>query len=244
MLALYQFITRKEPFESYTNLDSFIKDVTREIAPVRPELPEDNFLCPKSLKKLAESCWDADPEKRPSFDRILQKFDEILIDCSIFDPIGKMFWMTSFLSEYGLILEVKWEEFENKWVEFFNMGEPFPDDKPYQRVFKKVLCQTENGVEKITLKHFGEIIGYYPALSAPGTDQDSNWISQVTDMLRHPWFWGDVGQKKGFFIYYLILFFLYFVFFNVFLKNFLAQEALCNKDEGFIVFSSIFSSKI
>eukprot|EP01091_Cochliopodium_minus_P003646 TRINITY_DN13624_c0_g1_i1.p1 TRINITY_DN13624_c0_g1~~TRINITY_DN13624_c0_g1_i1.p1 ORF type:complete len:522 (-),score=142.88 TRINITY_DN13624_c0_g1_i1:19-1584(-) len=206
-ISLYQFITRKEPFEEYSNLDVFLKDLTREENPVRPELPTDEIQCPKSLRKLCENCWDTNPEKRPGFDRILQRFDEVLIDCAIFDRLGKMFWMANFVTSEGLQTSVKWEEFQEKWVDFFNSGEPFPEDKPYQRVFKRILCQSIDGEEVIELKHFGEILGFFPPLTNPGTDQESNWVFLVSQIVKEDWFWGDVDKNK-------------------------AHDALCNQNEG------------
>lgn len=51
----------------------------------RPELPSKKLLCPSSLRGLAESCWDADPEKRPSFEQIIAELNkDVIIDCAVF----------------------------------------------------------------------------------------------------------------------------------------------------------------
>ncbi|KAG0556602.1 hypothetical protein KC19_11G066300 [Ceratodon purpureus] len=44
---------------------------------LRPKLPSD---CPEALASLISSCWDADPERRPSFSSICDELDEIVKD--------------------------------------------------------------------------------------------------------------------------------------------------------------------
>lgn len=43
----------------------------------RPKIPAD---CPLSFAKLMQDCWDEDPNVRPSFEKILIRLDEIIIE--------------------------------------------------------------------------------------------------------------------------------------------------------------------
>ena len=193
--ALYQFITRREPFEEYNSLDVFIKDVTRQENPIRPVLPSEEASCPKSVRMLAEQCWHVDPEKRPSFDRILQKFDKILTDCAIFDDTGRIFWTSNFISqEDGLMTCVPFEQFEEKWMEFFHDSNQFSKPHP-QRVLKHIFCEQLQGEEVVTLPHFGETVGFFVPLTPPGTDEEASWIFQVMNIVKEPWFWGADTEK-------------------------------------------------
>jgi hypothetical protein len=45
-----------------------------------------------SLVNLLESCWNTVPDKRPSFDQIIDMIDEAMIDCSIPDEYAAQLW--------------------------------------------------------------------------------------------------------------------------------------------------------
>ena len=98
-ISIYSFVCRKEPFSGHSNLQQFLRAITREVNPERPPLPKDELLCPKSLKTLAEDCWTPNYKTRPSFQEIIKRFDnDILVDCAIFDEEGRKFWKKNFFA--------------------------------------------------------------------------------------------------------------------------------------------------
>mgnify|MGYP003645519537 CR=1 FL=1 len=64
-ILLWEILTRKQPFSSYTDYEKFKKELT--VNAIRPEMPKDAI---PSLSKLIRSCWDQDPNNRPSFSEI------------------------------------------------------------------------------------------------------------------------------------------------------------------------------
>jgi hypothetical protein len=59
-----------------------------------------------------ESCWSAEPKKRPTFSEILFRLDEALVDASIDDEQGRAFWKQYFLIPKGELQDkVTWAEF-------------------------------------------------------------------------------------------------------------------------------------
>lgn len=70
-IVLWELYTRKVPF---TDIHSFSIPVA-VIKGDRPSIPKD---CPTALKKLIRACWDPKPQKRPSFQRILELITRIL----------------------------------------------------------------------------------------------------------------------------------------------------------------------
>lgn len=62
---------------------------------VRPELPG---RCPQDLKSLIQLCWDAQPDTRPSFDKICEELR--YIRCSLLQGMSlcKAWWLTSHLN--------------------------------------------------------------------------------------------------------------------------------------------------
>ena len=106
-ISIYSFVERKEPFSNHNNLQQFLRAITREKDPERPPLPKDESKCPRSLKKLAEDCWQAEYKKRPSFQDIIKRFDqEILVDCAVYDEEGRKFWKTHFVGKDVLKISI------------------------------------------------------------------------------------------------------------------------------------------
>lgn len=67
-LIVYEIITNLKPFEN-RNIFQIMMNVSKGD---RPEL---NSTIPKSYKDLIENCWSQNPEKRPTFDQILDKLE-------------------------------------------------------------------------------------------------------------------------------------------------------------------------
>jgi len=64
-VMLWEILTRKLPFDSYTFQHQVEDDVIRGI---RPDIPED---CPPVYAKLIRDCWDANPRTRPAFNTVV-----------------------------------------------------------------------------------------------------------------------------------------------------------------------------
>lgn len=64
----------------------------------RPSLSEPigSHECIPPLQSLLASAWDTDPSKRPSFNQIIEKLNEIILEYEIPDPKGRIFWVKSF----------------------------------------------------------------------------------------------------------------------------------------------------
>jgi serine/threonine protein kinase len=98
-IVVWEIVTSQEPFLEYDSYPAFKRAICRE--DVRPPIPKDTL---PSLRKLLEDCWDKDPKKRPGFDDIINRLDEIIIDATIADPTGRAFWKKNFFGKVGLLL--------------------------------------------------------------------------------------------------------------------------------------------
>lgn len=84
-IVLWEIVTRKPPFPHHTDYTVFREAVCVKVQPLahrslftRPHCPQhERPPIPKrlepSLKDLINRCWHPDPNKRPSFERILQE---------------------------------------------------------------------------------------------------------------------------------------------------------------------------
>lgn len=190
-IILHFFVTQqKKPFPGdWTNVAEFFAAVMHD--GLRPQLPEKKSLCPTSLRALCTACWDADPEKRPTFIAILSEFNvNVLVDAAIFDRKARKFWKLCFVKgEKGaeeLKDECTWPEFVKVFSEYFSAERhPYrPTDAAY-----KVLREIFAVDEKVKLRHFGRMLGFFGPL------EKGTWMQGVLQVFCEPWFWGDTGRE-------------------------------------------------
>jgi len=165
-----------------------LRAITREKDPERPPLPKDELNCPKSLKALAEQCWQANFSKRPTFQDILKKFDnDIIVDCAILDEEGRKYWKNNFASKEGLQTSVKWENFIERFAKDY-FDKPLKSTCAEYKCLKVLFSPNEKDVE---LEHFGEILGFFSPL------KKNSWISSVCQLMYQDFFWGDTNSNKA-----------------------------------------------
>ncbi|MDP2436532.1 MAG: protein kinase [archaeon] len=184
-IVLWEMVTGQEPFpdcDSYsTLLDRIVTNAER------PPVPDS---CPAKLKALIRACWDADPKRRPSFDKIIPLFDEIIIDGCIKDPHGRQFWKQAFLKQGHLAESVKWREFVVAFCEYWKAPLPQSASDVKWNCLKAVLGDP-NSPETITLEAFGRTLEWF------GPMKGINVMDAVESLLRKTWFHGDVSASAA-----------------------------------------------
>jgi len=73
-IILWEMVARQQPHENLLAFE-IISGVAKEN--LRPPVPED---CAESYKILMRSCWDDNPLKRPTFDKIVNILSEMIVD--------------------------------------------------------------------------------------------------------------------------------------------------------------------
>lgn len=193
-IAMSVFVTREAPFQHHTDLTAFLEAVCYDNE--RPALPEDPFECPDSLVKLCEDCWQAEPENRPTFEQILDRFDrEILIDSAIFDPLGRVFWRKRFLHpKDGLREDVAWSEFIQTFNSSFGSRDYDMESTQmyYGECMKELFAKRVQGKLRVTLPHFGNMLGFFNPLVSGGS-----WVGETCAVMSKPWFWGDTDGNNA-----------------------------------------------
>ncbi len=73
-ILCWQLFTRETPFNGET-IETVIQQVVLEQA--RPHSIAE-YQCPPPIFQLIQQCWNANPEQRPSFNKIIQDLRDIL----------------------------------------------------------------------------------------------------------------------------------------------------------------------
>jgi len=196
-IILWESLVRKEPFSNHSDFDIFVEAVC--VSKERPPLPHD--ILP-SLKKLIERCWDGTPAVRPSFPAIVDALENIIIECSIDDDVGRNLWKTYFLRRD----HVFWaDEFVPVLAQF--VGTPLPnpnkDEAAFQQAHEKLIetlpwrClyvlvadKKQNEEPVVHLEKFGQILNWFGPLKDP--DGVSRFLPRIQQILSQDWFQGNL----------------------------------------------------
>ncbi len=196
------FVTRRNVFMEYWTGTALRLDFLEAILEgVRPTLPGSPFKCPAALKSLLELSWSHDPAKRPSFPEIVVSFErEVLLQCATFNPVFRDVWVKHVCKksvEPGLVREVSWSMIEDmlfsrNFEDFRNTFDHPALSRTRLLVYKLFRNDwSPFGEEIVTLEHFGRVVGFFPPMVNLG---DGKWVSVVTEMCSHRWFWGDSSR--------------------------------------------------
>ena len=111
-IVLWQILTRKELYPEFkrvhsNELEKAIFD-TVVFKNVRPDIPTGT---PALMKQLIEDCWDVDPEKRPPFDKVVERLDEAIYKEAIPDDQARVLWLEWFPGRQQVRWKAFWEHF-------------------------------------------------------------------------------------------------------------------------------------
>jgi len=194
-MTLWEIVTCKELFPHHSDYDEFMEAICAKGE--RPPIPSN---CLPSLRRLLENLWDADPDKRPNFDEINLRLDEILVEAAISDPKACEFWKKNFLRDR----RVEWEQFEEMFYFFIDKEPPLDPKGPTSdpnvlnlRCLQALLARKDpsnEGLGYVAIQHFGDVVAWF------GGMRDINGTTMLDRMhttLKHDWFHGDVTSEEA-----------------------------------------------
>ncbi|KAL6076869.1 putative serine/threonine-protein kinase drkA [Balamuthia mandrillaris] len=86
-LILWELWTRETPFQGITSFERFCDLVIDDH--YRPEITD---TIPVDVAGLIRECWHPNPAKRPSFETVITRLNEIIINSLITDESGRKLW--------------------------------------------------------------------------------------------------------------------------------------------------------
>ena len=90
-VTLWEIVTGQEPYSQISSVEKLVKFVC--IDHQRPVLPP---TWGASLSKLMAAAWHSQPDQRPSFEEIASRMRDVLVESSIHDLAGQLFWKSCF----------------------------------------------------------------------------------------------------------------------------------------------------
>eukprot|EP00010_Vexillifera_abyssalis_P008880 CAMPEP_0201544270 /NCGR_PEP_ID=MMETSP0173_2-20130828/869_1 /ASSEMBLY_ACC=CAM_ASM_000268 /TAXON_ID=218659 /ORGANISM="Vexillifera sp., Strain DIVA3 564/2" /LENGTH=537 /DNA_ID=CAMNT_0047952329 /DNA_START=58 /DNA_END=1668 /DNA_ORIENTATION=+ len=183
-IVLWELVTGEDPFKDITTYTALLDRVVTNGE--RPELPE---KCPSKLKALIKACWDADPKRRPNFDKIIPLFDEIIVDSTIKDPHGRQMWKKEFLSKGSLKERVSWKQFVISFCSYWNEKLPRDPDNIRFKCLHALLADNEK--QLVTIEAFGRMLEWF------GPMKGIKILEAIESLLKKSWFHGDLSSGQA-----------------------------------------------
>jgi len=198
-IVLWELLTQQDPFPEIDTLNMMLDQVVN--GNNRPPIPEDS--CPTRLRQLIEACWQGDPSKRPTFEKIIPLFNQIIVDSIIKDKHGRALWKKQFLLKDNLEENVPWKQFVIGLTSYFKEKVPSnPDDVRYL-CLNALLANSQE--QSVSIENFGRLLEWF----GPVETLDS-LLDSVVNLLKKSWFHGEISaeeaeallgkQKKGTFL--------------------------------------------
>lgn len=180
-IVLWELTTGQDPFEGIDSYSALLDRVVQ--GGERPKVPDN---CPSKLKALIKACWDAEPRKRPPFEKIIPLFDEIIVDSIIKDPHGRKLWKKEFLGKEQLRENVRWKEFVIAFCRYW--GEKLPKDPDDTKWKCLHALLADNAKELVSIESFGRLLEWF------GPMKGIKILDSIENLLKKSWFHGDLSS--------------------------------------------------
>jgi serine/threonine protein kinase len=171
-LVLWELFTRQsKPFAHVTSFAEFCDLVIDKN--VRPPL---NDSVPKHVRRLIKACWHGDMDKRPSFEQILEKVDELLVTHSIKDKVARSLWKMLKETETALYYPsfADWDNFIYVFCSALEVPrEMIPPESTAYQCAKAILAVEERDLTTgdatkrflVSCENFGRFVDVFGPLS-------------------------------------------------------------------------------
>ena len=135
---------------------------------------------PTALLGLVKRCLDIMPEARPTFADIVTEFDDVLIDCMVWDKKGRALWKKFYRGKSKVLL-VKLRSALSEYV----------GEKPKEKELAclgSVLDPESSGY--VTIQQFSNFLKWFGPL-------DEAMLMRLVKLLQQTWFHGDIGAAEA-----------------------------------------------
>jgi len=175
----FSMVTWELYYTNYALKDFTFQDLNEVIYNgLRPSITKP---CSLILEKLLNSCWDIQPNNRPTFDQIIISLNELFIETALQDEKARTFWVNNFQAKES----VTWNNFLPAIV--VNQSLNMIKNDIEIKCINAILVDSQ---DVVTQKQFSTILDWFGPF-------DSAFSSRIRDTLALPYFFGDINASQA-----------------------------------------------
>jgi len=186
-MVLWEIVSGKTLDDYYKR-----KNIEKTAFNLATKLVDENFRprIPRKLMReiaaLIRNCWLTDPEQRPEFREIVERFNrEILPKCVISDEEAVKFWIEMVNKENSTVeMDVHWNTIEKALQDYYRNAEWNP------RLLKQTLCDER---EIVNIERFGKIV----ELFGPLGQHDIGLITRIAEVSQLGYYYGEMSAMEA-----------------------------------------------
>jgi len=162
-------------------------------------LPPDFTL--SSIKHLITACWDHDPKVRPSFNEIVFRISEVMVECVIDDSSARHLWKQSFLlPKQELAEQVTWPDFATCICQNLGLKGSRESHETLLSNLKSLLVSLPRDTigqvkETVTMDRFDRVIKWFGKFFDPLTGLSV--ITEINSLAAQNWFHWDISRDDS-----------------------------------------------
>jgi len=194
-IILWEIVTRDVPYKHHSDYNTFSRAVCHEHE--RPPLPVDTM---PSLKYLITNCWDHNPKLRPSFNEIVFRISEVMVECMIENESARQLWKKYFLlPKQELLDQVPWADFSV--CVGANMGlKSAAEAAELLSNAKRLLITLPRDTmglinEVVTMERFDKVIKWFGPFFDPVVGQ--RVTKEINTLAGQSWFHWDISRDEA-----------------------------------------------
>jgi len=194
-IILWEIVTRDVPYKHHSDYNTFFKAVCYDHE--RPPLPPD--IMP-SLKYLITSCWDHNPKNRPSFDEIVFRISEVMVECMIENESARQLWKQYFLlPKQELVEQVTWSDFSACICQNLGLKDPKDSNETLSNLKSLLVTLPRDTMglvrEVVTMERFDKVIKWFGNFFEPLIGLKV--ITEVNTLATKSWFHWDISRDES-----------------------------------------------
>lgn len=201
-ILLWEILTGKAPFPYKTIVDLKENVVNNGVRPSKSDFVEKlgTEILSTGIWELLEDMWQTDFKKRPTFIKVLEKYEKVLIFNAIWDAKGRDFWRKNFCKNELATESVEWKHFVNALVSRFIALEEFPSEKDVSLAtwaLKAILGAGES--DRVSMVKFGMVCDAFGPWEF--SRKNGKWggiIEKIQPLHEAIWFHPLLSKKGAF----------------------------------------------
>lgn len=173
-LILYELMTGRLPFGTYTDKNVLRRDVSRGIRPI--VVSSDNI--PPAIVDLMSCCWAGNPAERPSFDVVCKILRSALYELKLPHKEPRDFWEDNFIDEADIHFKDICRMAKRAGVELGKING-----------IESILCDKDKA---ISMKRFTQLYEWFGPWFK--FREARSIIEEVAVLMERDWFHGFIGR--------------------------------------------------